>query len=63
MSPCKECKRRKTGCHNVETCAKWREYVELMKKKRAAAAEKRDAHMDWEEHLRRRGRKNELNQR
>lgn len=61
-SPCKECKRRKPGCHNVNTCEKWRQYVELMQKKRADTAQNREVSMDWEQHLRRRGRKNELSQ-
>lgn len=26
-SPCRDCTRRAPGCHNVETCEDWREWV------------------------------------
>ena len=56
-SPCKECTRRKLGCHNVDTCPQWREYVENNQKAKAIRSETAMQGCDWERHLRRHGQK------
>lgn len=54
-SPCKDCKRRKVGCHNVKTCKAWAKYV-ASKEKRKAQKDTGYTAQDWENHLRRRKR-------
>lgn len=54
-SPCKDCERRTLGCHNVDTCDKWRDYVEARKKASDQKAETVRQCNDWERHLRRHG--------
>lgn len=49
-SPCKDCKRRKIGCHNVEKCKDWAMYVEYKKARQDA----QPIMMNWDEHNRRR---------
>ena len=56
-SPCKGCQKRTLGCHDVNTCEKWREYVEEQKKVIALKREITDGGNDWERHQRRHGRK------
>lgn len=41
--PCKDCTRRRVGCHNVNTCEDWRAHVETEKKRREKQARDRDA--------------------
>ena len=55
-SPCKECQRRTLGCHNVDTCTEWRDYVETKKKAYAAKMETAKQGNDWIQHMRRHGR-------
>lgn len=55
-SPCKDCKRRKIGCHDVEKCNAWREHVEAQRNRLKQMAEEKNSHMNWDEHLRRRKR-------
>lgn len=54
-SPCKGCQERTLGCHDVEVCQKWREYVEIRKKAHQAKMEIHQDNRDWEQHLRRHG--------
>lgn len=56
-SPCKECQKRTLGCHDVNTCQQWREYVEAKKKVIALRREISETGIDWEQHQRRHGRK------
>jgi len=53
--PCKDCPRRKVGCHNVDTCEAWRVYVDQVR----AAKENRNADRlkadDVIQHMRRHG--------
>lgn len=55
LSPCKNCPSRKVGCHNVETCQKWREYVEANQAAQAKRRENSSKNEDWHRHLKRRG--------
>lgn len=41
QSPCKDCKRRKQGCHDVKKCKAWAGYVEQKKKEWAVREELR----------------------
>lgn len=54
-SPCKECPRRKVGCHNVDTCEQWREYVKTNQEANARRDEYRQDQEARTSHLRRRG--------
>ena len=36
-APCRDCKRRKVGCHNEETCPEWKEYREKCEEAKAKA--------------------------
>lgn len=54
-SPCKDCARRKVGCHNVDTCREWREYVEANQAAQARRRDNTEKGSNWQEHLRRRG--------
>lgn len=45
-SPCKDCKRRKVGCHNTETCVGWAEYVEANKTRLLAQFEAKEEYED-----------------
>lgn len=57
LSPCKDCKRRKVGCHNVNMCPAWREYVECVQAAKARRDEYRFEQEIRGEHLIRRGHK------
>lgn len=52
-SPCKDCKRRKVGCHNVETCKVWAAYVEANKAHLLARYAAKEEREDVMKHLRR----------
>lgn len=54
-SPCKDCTRRKVGCHNVETCPDWAVHVERTKARYAARKEKMETMDSIEDSVRRRG--------
>lgn len=54
-SPCKDCKRRKLGCHDSKKCKAWAEYVQTKKAARAAAEERRLERKDKAFHARRHG--------
>lgn len=54
-SPCKECPRRKVGCHNVDTCDEWREYVKTNQEANERRDEYRMEQTIREGHLKRRG--------
>lgn len=54
MSPCKDCTRRKVGCHNVETCKDWKKYVEALRAERAERVGKGYHYQDWANHVARR---------
>ena len=54
-SPCKECPRRKVGCHNVDTCEEWREFVNAVQEARGRRDEYRREQQIREGHLKRRG--------
>ena len=56
-SPCKECKKHKAGCHNVDTCKPWREYVEKVREANEKRQEARINGNDWAQHVRRHGAK------
>lgn len=51
LSPCKDCKRRKIGCHNVETCEPWRVYVEANQARLAARRQVYEEYEDVKSHL------------
>ena len=53
--PCKGCERRKVGCHNVDTCERWREYVIAQREVKARREEIRMEQEARTEHLKRRG--------
>ena len=53
--PCKGCERRKVGCHNVDTCERWREYVKAQREVKARREEFRMEQEVRTEHLKRRG--------
>jgi len=55
LSPCKDCERRKVGCHNVDTCPEWRLYVESVQKAKVRRDEYREEQCARTSHLRRRG--------
>lgn len=54
-SPCKGCQRRTLGCHNMDTCQEWHEYVEVRKKATALKAEAVNESKDIRLHLQRHG--------
>ena len=54
-SPCKECPRRKVGCHNVDTCEEWREFVKATQEANERRDEYRREQQIREGHLMRRG--------
>lgn len=54
-SPCKDCQRRRIGCHNVDECREWREFTEAKEKLNALKSENSKHSNDWEQHLRRHG--------
>lgn len=58
-SPCKDCKRRKLGCHDSNKCKDWAEYVIACKKKReenmARKEERFQEKKDAMTHLKRHG--------
>lgn len=54
-SPCKDCQRRTLGCHNVDACPEWREYVESVQAEKAKRREVRMEQEAWGAHLKRRG--------
>lgn len=54
-SPCKECERRKVGCHNVDTCAQWREFVQYNREANDGRNEYRMEQEIRAGHLKRRG--------
>ena len=54
-SPCKDCKRRKVGCHNVEKCKEWSEYVQMNQARLAAKYEAHEETEDIKRHMRRHG--------
>lgn len=55
LSPCKNCERRKVGCHNVDTCTEWREYVKTTQEAQLRRGEYREEQAARTSHLRRRG--------
>ncbi len=54
-SPCKDCARRKVGCHNVDTCPAWQEYVKDVQAAKAMRDEYRMEQESRNAHLKRRG--------
>lgn len=55
LSPCKNCERRKVGCHNVDTCPEWNKYVTTTREARAKRDAYREYMQTWSEHQKRRG--------
>lgn len=53
--PCKDCPRRKIGCHDVDICQPWREYTEAKQAVKAKMEEQAEKTDDWYRHLMRRG--------
>lgn len=53
--PCKDCARRKVGCHNVDTCPEWRMHVQRVQEARNRRDEYREEQVTRTEHLKRRG--------
>jgi len=54
-SPCKDCPGRKVGCHNVDTCPEWREYVKTNQEAKARRDDYREEQETRISHLKRRG--------
>lgn len=57
LSPCKDCKRRKVGCHDIRTCAEWNEYVAFNKAVKEARHEQARQEDDYSLQLQRHGRR------
>ena len=55
LSPCKNCERRKVGCHNVDTCPEWLEYVKTKQEAKAKRDDYREEQATRTAHLKRRG--------
>lgn len=53
LNPCYGCKERRVGCHNVETCKPWAEWVEDRKKLLAWREEQCMNNRDKENHFKR----------
>ena len=54
-SPCQNCKRRKVGCHNVDSCKAWRDYVEKVRMAKEKRLEDSMGSEDYCQHIKRHG--------
>jgi hypothetical protein len=54
-SPCKDCERRKVGCHNVDTCPQWLAFVQSNQEAKVRRDEYLEEQNARTSHLKRRG--------